>query len=377
MKFLFIVQGEGRGHMTQAIALSKMLQNQGHELTGVILGKNKRRAIPEFFLREISVKIHLVESPNFVCDQNEKKVLIRKSIVQNLAKSPSFCKSLRKIHQVVKSDPPDIILNFYDLLGGIYMAIFQPRATYWVIGHQYLIDHPGFSFAPSKGLNKLLFKFNTRLTSLGASKKLALSFDFLDSTKKVTVVPPLLREEVKKLFPYSGDFYLTYMVNSGYGEEVISFAKANPSLKIRAYWDKKDADETEYPLANLTFHHIHDTNFLKDMASCKGFVSTAGFESICEAFYLDKPVMLIPIAGQYEQACNALDAKRAGIGIPSENFDFGKFNREMDQLSGDSDSFRSWQHTWPTLLNELIEESASQAIKNKPTRLYLRLNWKL
>jgi UDP:flavonoid glycosyltransferase YjiC (YdhE family) len=30
MKFLFIVQGEGRGHMTQAIAFSKLLEKQGH-----------------------------------------------------------------------------------------------------------------------------------------------------------------------------------------------------------------------------------------------------------------------------------------------------------------------------------------------------------
>ena len=275
-----IVQGEGRGHMTQAIAFSNMIKKQGHEIAAVILGKSKRRAIPDFFSREISAPIHLVESPNFACDKDEKQVLLGKTIHQNLTKAGVFWKSLKQIHEVVKTEQPDIILNFYDLLGGLYNAFFRPKVTYWVIGHQYLIYHPSFQFAPSKGLNKFFFKLNTRLTAIGASEKLALSFYSLKSTNEITVVPPLLRDEVKKLTPTLGDFYLTYIVNSGYGEEVLSFAKANPQLNIRAYWDKKDAAETEQPLPNLSFHKVHDMNFLRDMAACKGLVSTAGFESI-------------------------------------------------------------------------------------------------
>ena len=32
MKFLFIVQGEGRGHLTQAITLENILLRNGHEV---------------------------------------------------------------------------------------------------------------------------------------------------------------------------------------------------------------------------------------------------------------------------------------------------------------------------------------------------------
>ncbi|WP_339755545.1 glycosyltransferase family protein [Algoriphagus aquimarinus] len=357
MKFIFIVQGEGRGHMTQAIAFSHMLQNQGHELTGVILGKSKRRAIPEFFAREISAPIHLVESPNFACDKDEKQILIGKTIRQNIVKAAIFWRSLKQIHEVVEAEQPDIILNFYDLLGGIYNGIFRPKALYWVIGHQYLIYHPNFKFAPSKGLNKTFFKFNTRMTAIGASEKLALSFYELESTDNITVVPPLLREDVKKLTPTKGDFFLTYMVNAGYGHEVISFAKANPNLKIRAYWDKKDAAETEQPLSNLSFHRVHDKNFLRDMAACKGLVSTAGFESICEAMYLGKPVMVIPVKGQYEQACNALDTIHAGAGIASDNFDFSKLEHVIQSREISENTFQDWVSTWPKTFSQILPET--------------------
>jgi uncharacterized protein (TIGR00661 family) len=145
------------------------------------------------------------------------------------------------------------------------------------------------------------------------------------------------------------------MVNCGYGEEVISFAKANPNLKIKAYWDKKEAAETESPLPNLSFHRIHDKKFLQDMAACKGLISTAGFESICEAMYLGKPVMVIPVAGQYEQACNALDVEAAGAGIVSENFDFGKFNQAITSINPNPAKIQNWNEKWSELFRQLVE----------------------
>ena len=53
MKFLFIVQGEGRGHLTQAITLEDMLQRNGHEVVEVLVGKSSSRTLPGFFNRSI------------------------------------------------------------------------------------------------------------------------------------------------------------------------------------------------------------------------------------------------------------------------------------------------------------------------------------
>jgi uncharacterized protein (TIGR00661 family) len=362
MNFLFIVQGEGRGHMTQAIAFGKLLETNGHRLTGVILGKSKRRAVPEFFEREINVPIHLIESPNFETDGNQKKVSVRKTILKNSLKWKTFHQSLKAIGQIVEAENPDVILNFYDLLGGLYNFIYRPKALFWVIGHQYLIDHPSFKFAPRRPLDKFLFQLNTAMTSLGADERLALSFlpQIHFSKQQVRIVPPLLRPEVKALEPKNGDFYLAYMVNPGYADEVIHFAKANPHLKIKAYWDKKGAAETEHRLPNLSFHRVHDKKFLQDMANCKGLVCTAGFESVCEAMYLGKPVMMIPVAGQYEQACNALDAVASGAGIASENFDFAKLERMRTNHIVNPTLYRQWVDSWPLVFRELTSEAWAQ-----------------
>ena len=54
MKILFIVQGEGRGHLTQAITLEQMLRRHGHEVVEVLVGESKSRHLPGFFNRSAS-----------------------------------------------------------------------------------------------------------------------------------------------------------------------------------------------------------------------------------------------------------------------------------------------------------------------------------
>ena len=51
MRYLFVVQGEGRGHLTQALSLASILRRQGHEVVKVLVGHTRHRQIPEFFLR--------------------------------------------------------------------------------------------------------------------------------------------------------------------------------------------------------------------------------------------------------------------------------------------------------------------------------------
>ena len=70
--------------------------------------------------------------------------------------------------------------------------------------------------------------------------------------------------------------------------------------------------------STLTVHSIDDRKFLRSLAGCRAYVSTAGFESVCEAMYLGKPMLLVP--AHIEQECNAYDAMRGGAVIVAEDF---------------------------------------------------------
>ena len=65
-KFLFVVQGEGRGHLTQAISLSEILTSAGHEVVAVLVGKGNNQKLPSFFQEAIQAPIETFPSPSLV-----------------------------------------------------------------------------------------------------------------------------------------------------------------------------------------------------------------------------------------------------------------------------------------------------------------------
>ena len=344
MKYFFIVQGEGRGHMTQAISLSQMLTKAGHEVVQVVVGKSPNRSIPQFFFEKIGAPVELLASPNFVTDKKHKSVKPFRTIVYSLLKSPRYRRSINKIHELVESTKPDVILNFYDFLGGLYNYIHRPKAKFIVIAHQYLLSHPEFTFPDGRRLDRISLLMANRITRLGADKILALSFQPFDDhpKKKLIVVPPLIRKEVTQLKISDQGHLLVYMVNPGYGEEVERFHKAHPNIPIHCFWDKKDTPEEWKIDENLTFHHLNDQKFIQKMASARGYVTTAGFESVCEAMYLGKPTMMIPVAGHYEQSCNAIDGQKAGAGVPNDRFDLTVLIDYLPHYVDVSGWFRRW-----------------------------------
>jgi uncharacterized protein (TIGR00661 family) len=386
-RFLFVVQGEGRGHLTQAITLSCLLRKAGHEVSAVLVGRSEWREVPAFFYEKVCAPVISFESPNFVSDPQSKAVLILPTITSNLRRYRVFLESLKTLHQTVEQHHPDVIVNFYDLLGGLYYLLYKPDIPYVCVGHQYLLQHPDFEFPKRSWFHRLILGVNTWATSFGADKKLALSFQPMPHVpgRRIVVTPPLLREEITVMSENnlsapaeSEPYFLAYINQNGFSEEVIEWHRQHPEVKIHLFWDKKGAaEEVKYDDV-LTFHRINDQKFLEMMRGCQGYVCTAGFESVCEAMYLGKPVMIIPVHRHFEQACNALDAVKAGAGIAARYFDFSRF---IDYLPGHQNrqqAFRNWlSQTEKTFVRELesVCLSASDAASSTqvPHKSYKRL----
>jgi uncharacterized protein (TIGR00661 family) len=344
MRFLFIVQGEGRGHMTQAISMHDILVRNGHEVVEILIGKSHLRDIPQFFYDKIKTPVHTYESPNFQISQNNKGIQVYKSILSNLKHSKIYFQSIAFIKSRINELKPDAVVNFYEMLGGITWLFHRPKVPYICVGHQFLLLHPEFVFPKGHRVQIMMLNFLTRLTSAGAQKLLALSFVPMSDLpeKKIFVVPPLLRDEVLQLSSGNDNYILGYMLNAGYSEEIIRWHKTRPDIKAHFFWDKKDAPEDLEIEPNLYFHRINDIKFLAYMKDCDGYASTSGFESICEAMYLRKPVLMVPTAGHIEQRCNSIDAVRAGAGIASESFDIDKLIEFIPTYNKDDKQFIQW-----------------------------------
>jgi uncharacterized protein (TIGR00661 family) len=332
--------------MTQAISLADILRRNGHEIAQVIIGKSPQRQIPAFFLDNIEAPVTLVESPNFVTDKDHKSVKPVKSIVYALSRYRRYRNSIRQIHKLVQNSQADALINFYDFLGGFYHFFHRPRIKSFAIAHQFLMAHPEFTFPQGRKLDRLSLLIGNKIAAYGSHKILALSFQHFEDVpgKKIYVTPPLLRKKIGALQVSEKGHLLVYMVNPGYGKEVETFHQQYPEWPIHCFWDHKDYPKEWQADPTLTFHQLDDQKFLDKMSSCKGYVPTAGFESVCEAMYLGKPVMMIPVEGHYEQACNAIDAAKAGAGIHHHEFDISRLVAYLPKYQNVSGWFKEWVH---------------------------------
>lgn len=341
MKYLFIVQGEGRGHLTQAITLERMLMGHGHEVVGILVGKSKTRQLPDFFLKEVHAPVHQFVSINFLPSASNRKPNVFRSVAYNVAVFPHYIRSMYFLKKTIASSGADVVINFYELLTGLTYMLFRVKIPQICIGHQYLFLHKDFSM-PHKGYGGYgWLRFFTRLTAIGAGRYLALSFRKMDDMpeRRIKVVPPLLRPEVMAIKPSDGDYIHGYMLNSGFAEDIYEWHRSHPEVKLKFFWDKWTEQAETKVDDTLSFYLIDDKEFLRQMAGCMAYASTAGFESVCEAMYLKKPILMVP--SHIEQECNAYDAMRGGAGISADRFDLSAL---LDFAGGfvPDDGFMEW-----------------------------------
>lgn len=368
MKIMFIVQGEGRGHLTQAIAMEDLLTRNGHEVVRVLVGKSNMRSLPAFFERSIKAPVDRFLSPNFLPSPANKRPSLMRSIVYNVVRLPRFIRSMRYLRRAIDESGAELVINFYELLTGLTYLLFRPSVPQISIGHQYLFLHRDFEFPAKDRLSLWLLRFFTRMTSIGASDRLALSFREMpdDLPGRIRVVPPLLRKEVLTCEPTDGDYIHGYMVNSGFGENVRAWHSSHPETPLHFFWDKKDAPTVCRVDETLHFHQLDDVKFLKYMAACRAYATTAGFESVCEAMYFGKPLLMVP--AHIEQECNAHDAALGGAGIASDDFDLDRLKAFADSYRPDP-TFRYWVRSSDRRIMDIIDtlphppqETATSAI---------------
>ena len=341
---LFVIQGEGRGHMTQAIAMKPMLERHGFELKAALIGTSSEREIPGFVHENLAVPIVKFRSPNFVRDPEHKGLRIGATIWKDLLESPLLLGNLRIFRRNIRRYRPVLIVNFYEPLVGVYHLFHRKRACIVSVGHQYLTLHPRFRHPEGHRINRLALEVFTRVTSLRADLLLGLSFYPMPAVPelRLRVVPPLLRREVRDLPTSNGAYLLIYLLNAGYKSEIISWHTRHPEVELHCFTDDRSLRDGQTVDDTLTFHQLSGTKFLQMMAGARALVTTAGFESICEGLYMGKPALMVPVTNHYEQYLNSRDAHSAGAGVYATRFDIDKLMRFLEVEFTSSDRFRTW-----------------------------------
>lgn len=355
----FVVQGEGRGHMTQALAVARFLRDAGHEVATVFVGTSPFRSLPDYFRREIDAPVQTFDAPTQVPDRAARGVSVGSTVVDAIRRLPRFIAAGSRIHGATRR--ADVLVNFHDLVAGLSRVVFRTDVPAVAVAHNYLFLHPRLSGVPGPARIHRAVMGYTRATAVRARTRVALSYGPLPGPElaRLVVSPPLLRPRLDVAASRDDGYLLAYALNPGYGSVLALWHRRNPDVEIHCYLDGGVGALGTEPAEGFHVHSLDDDGFLNHLEGCRAYLGTAGFESICEAFYLGKPVLAVPTTGQHEQTLNAWDAERVGAAQIGAYDDLDGFWSAPPAPAAESvRRFRAWVARAPEVMVSAVERAA-------------------
>ncbi len=362
MRIVYGVAGEGYGHSSRALTVIPFLQKLGHEVI-VLTYKNAYDALKDKFK---VIKIHgigLVFA--------DKKLSQSGTVAYNIKNLPKNFFKYKEFQWILDKFNPDLFITDYEPISYL-LSIAAAKPVISIGNHQamefYDVDVP------------LEYKKDYYMV-LGITKGLTPKADYFiisffeklkTGNKTMITVPPIVRDDVRKLKPNKKDKILVYLNNA---EHVLKVLEKIKGEKFIVYGlDKKE----KYGNIELKTRE----SFLKDLEESKAIIATAGFSLMSEALYLRKPLLAIPLEGQFEQMFNALYLKKSGMGDYCEQVSEEKVNEFLANLKNYENKLKKYKpkfgdlyKTLERILNEISRrKSFTQKVGEKfeEVRNYLR-----
>ena len=302
LRILYGVNGEGIGHATRS-----------EVVIGALLGRHDVRVVASGaafrFLRDRLPRVDEVFGPSFAMEDGE----IRRwsTVRHNLAEAPrELPATVRHWLEVVSAWRPDVVVTDFEPLAGLYARsahvplvsvdnihmVVRCRHDEAIVG----ADHEDFAIARAV----------TRAMVPTAGDYVITTFFRPPLARgRTTLVPPILRPEVVAAEPRSGEHLLVY----SNGSRALLDALRASGLPCRVY-GMRDGPEAGTSDGAITFRPRSAGGFLDDLRSARAVITGGGFSLLSEAVYLRKPVLAVPLHGQFEQLMNARYLAREGYG---------------------------------------------------------------
>lgn len=115
----------------------------------------------------------------------------------------------------------------------------------------------------------------------------------------------------------------------------------------------------------LTFRPFSNDGFVEDLRTCRGVVASAGFSLMSEAVYLHKPMLAIPLAGQFEQIMNARYLERLGFGVAADSIDEAALERFLEREERHAEALAEYSQDGNVETLETVEQALAELTVGK------------
>ncbi|MBX7190777.1 MAG: teichoic acid biosynthesis protein [Sandaracinaceae bacterium] len=313
MRILYGVVGEGMGHAMRSRVVLERLFELGHEVEIIASG----RAV-DFLEKRFGNKsdVNRIRGLHIVYEDNE--VQRARTLFENvLGGSLAIPAQIVKYFDLIKDFSPEIVISDFESWTYFYgqahrlpiLSIDNMQILNRCTIPDDVIEGHRADFEISKALVKSKLPF--------ANHYLITTFFFPEIRKdKTTLVKPILRPEILSAKKGKGDHLLVYQTAEGNDE--LAKTLAETGLECRIYGMRRTIKEEQVE-GRLRYRPFSETTFIEDLATAKAVIAGGGFTLMGEAVYLHKPMLSVPVRGQFEQVLNGRYLQKLGYGQYAES----------------------------------------------------------
>jgi len=309
MRILYGVVGEGMGHATRSCVILRHLV-KSHDVQIVVSGR------AHAFLRKTfpDLEVHEIAGLNMVYEDNE--VQRRRTALDFIKKLPGFADNFETMTRLAEGFRPELVVSDFESFAYLYakkhdLPVLSIDNMQIINRCELDVDIPDEEQA-SWQLAKTVVK--AKLPH--CDHYLITTFFFPPLRKaRTSLFPPILRDAVLDAPRAAGEHVLVYQTSDTFHDLVPTLQR----LPGRFYVYGLKRDEV---LGNVTLKGFSEDGFVRDLASARAVLAGGGFSLMGEAVYLGKPMLSVPLKGQFEQTLNALYLQKLG---------YGEYHRELSE----------------------------------------------
>lgn len=305
MRILYGVVGEGMGHAMRSRVVLEHLLGAGHEIEIMASGRAAE------FLHKRFEGVHRIHGLHMIYEENRVRrgKTLWSNVVAGVAGVPQ---NIAAYFDLVSDFRPEVVVSDFE-------------SWTWLYGKNHRL--PVISVDNMQIINRCVhppevidgYEADFQLAKAFVKAKLPWCAWYLVTTffrppvrkDRTSLHAPILRPEILAAQAARGEHLLVYQTAEG--NDALLDALARSGVECRVYGMRRGITE-EVVEGSLRHRPFSERGFIDDLASCKAVIAGGGFTLMGEAVYLRKPMLAVPLAGQFEQVLNARYLEREGYG---------------------------------------------------------------
>ncbi len=356
-KIIYAVAGEGFGHASRTHLIGQRFLDAGHE----VLFAASLRAL-QYLQPCFGERVKGIFGLSY--DYRKGYVAPAATVWKNLSRFPQGHRVNREFFaQVCEPFQPDLVVTDFEPF--LASWAWRRRVPFISIDNEHLLTLCRLDHRFTDVFGRLSAAIVVRFHYFGARAYVITNFFQAPSRSPAAVLaPPVVRPAIARLTPCDAGHIVVYVTTGTHEDQWRDVLGRFAPQKFHLYGFNKNVE-----WKNCVFKETSTEGFATDLAASRGVIASAGYSLISECLYLRKKMLLLPLAGQYEQLINARYVEKLGLGVWSKQVDETVVSRFLERVGAPMP--QDDRILWPD--NEKFFETLQGVLSRLDLRMQIRI----